>query len=354
MVTEVLNAPGEALDRSVRTEMESRFGVDFSGVRIHRDACAAESAGAVHAHAYTSGSDLVFAEGRYTPDTDKGQRLTARELTHVVQQAAGPVAGTPTADGCLSISDPEDPFEQEAKARADEVAGSLAAGNWPEANGSSAKGVPVQRSWLDDLGDVVSDAASAVASGVGSVVDTGAILASDADSAIVSGASSVWDSASNVVSDAVEDEGGSSSAPADAALPGGVSAPPGPDNSTQEASAVSQMDANPCLDDCEGKFNECLNPPWWQFWKTPDPNQCLAERQACLRECQGASKGRWSCEASCNVEGTEPQCTGRVTGSSSGHSSEEEACREAKRDATQKAPRGCYARHCRCFNCTDR
>jgi hypothetical protein len=67
-----------------------------------------------------------------------------------------------------------------------------------------------------------------------------------------------------------------------------------------------------------------------------------------------AAGGRWSCDARCNVEGTEPHCTGRVEGHSSGHSSEEDACREAKRDATQKAPRGCYARHCRCFNCTNR
>lgn len=29
---------------------------------------------------------------------------------------------------------------------------------------------------------------------------------------------------------------------------------------------------------------------------------------------------RWSCSASCNVEGTEPQCTGRVTGSATGPS----------------------------------
>jgi hypothetical protein len=55
----------------------------------------------------------------------------------------------------------------------------------------------------------------------------------------------------------------------------------------------------------------------------------------------------WNCSASCNVEGTEPQCTGRVTGSASAKS-ENDACREAKRDATQKAPAGCYARHCQC------
>ncbi|PWB50751.1 MAG: hypothetical protein C3F06_11845 [Candidatus Methanoperedenaceae archaeon] len=64
--------------------------------------------------------------------------------------------------------------------------------------------------------------------------------------------------------------------------------------------------------------------------------------------------GRWSCDASCNVEGTEPQCTGRVEGHSSGHSNQNEACREAKRNATQKAPRNCYARHCQCKNCTNR
>lgn len=63
------------------------------------------------------------------------------------------------------------------------------------------------------------------------------------------------------------------------------------------------------------------------------------------------STATWSCDASCNLEGSEPQCTGRVTGHGTGPS-EEEACRNAKRDAVHKAPRGCYARHCRCLNCS--
>ncbi len=121
IVNEVLSAPGEALDPAVRTLMESSFGVDFSGVRVHTDAPAAESAGAIHAHAYTSGPDLVFAEGRYAPGTAEGKRLLAHELTHVVQQSAGPVSGTATADGSLSISDPDDAFEQAADAHADRV-----------------------------------------------------------------------------------------------------------------------------------------------------------------------------------------------------------------------------------------
>lgn len=56
---------------------------------------------------------------------------------------------------------------------------------------------------------------------------------------------------------------------------------------------------------------------------------------------------QWSCDASCNLEGKEAHCTGRVTGSATGPS-EEAACRAAKRVATQSAPRGCYARHCQC------
>ena len=60
-----------------------------------------------------------------------------------------------------------------------------------------------------------------------------------------------------------------------------------------------------------------------------------------------ARGNRWNCNASCNVEGTAPHCTGRVTGNGVGQS-EYFACLNAKRDATQSAPLGCYARHCRC------
>jgi len=40
----------------------------------------------------------------------------------------------------------------------------------------------------------------------------------------------------------------------------------------------------------------------------------------------------------------------RVTGIGYGRT-ETEACENAKRDATQKAERGCYARHCQCTKC---
>lgn len=86
IVHEVLRSPGQALDVGTRALMEPRFGYDFSRVRVHSDARAAESALAVNALAYTVGRDVVFGGGQYAPDTAVGQRLLAHELTHVVQQ----------------------------------------------------------------------------------------------------------------------------------------------------------------------------------------------------------------------------------------------------------------------------
>jgi hypothetical protein len=72
--------------------MEPRFGHDFSHVRVHTDARAAESAAALNAHAYTVGNHVVFGNGHYLPGTSSGQQLIAHELTHVVQQGSSPVA----------------------------------------------------------------------------------------------------------------------------------------------------------------------------------------------------------------------------------------------------------------------
>src|SRR5437867_7230730 len=111
---------GSPLDRDTRGFMESRLGADFSDVRVHTDAKASESARSVQAHAYTVGSDVVFQSGQYTPENDSGKRMLAHELTHVVQQRSGPVAGTP-AEGGIKISHPSDRFEQAAESSADHV-----------------------------------------------------------------------------------------------------------------------------------------------------------------------------------------------------------------------------------------
>lgn len=83
-----LQAPGHSLDPHTRAFTESRFGHDFSGVRVHTDAAAAASASSMNARAYTVGRDIVFASGEYAP-TAQGGRLLAHELAHVVQQSAG-------------------------------------------------------------------------------------------------------------------------------------------------------------------------------------------------------------------------------------------------------------------------
>jgi hypothetical protein len=95
--------------------MEARFGHDFSGVRVHTDALAARSAGAVSAHAYTVGSHVVFASGRYAPTSREGQRLLAHELTHVVQQEGA----RPTSS--LPIQAAHDPAERAAGAAAESL-----------------------------------------------------------------------------------------------------------------------------------------------------------------------------------------------------------------------------------------
>ncbi|PZV00212.1 MAG: hypothetical protein DCF24_07740 [Cyanobium sp.] len=95
-VVETLHAPGAALDPASRNFMETRFGYDFSGVRIHADADAARSASAIHARAYTWLNHVVFAPGAYDPHSSAGARLLAHELTHVVQQVSPRVAPSET------------------------------------------------------------------------------------------------------------------------------------------------------------------------------------------------------------------------------------------------------------------
>ena len=89
VVHDVLRMPGQTLDQSTRMFFESRFAHDFSHVRVHTDARAAEAARAVNALAYTVGNNIVFGAGRYEPAHTSGRRLISHELAHVVQNANG-------------------------------------------------------------------------------------------------------------------------------------------------------------------------------------------------------------------------------------------------------------------------
>lgn len=93
-VHEVLRSPGQPLDAATRGFMEPRFGHDFSQVRVHADGEASRAARAVHAKAYTFGRDIVFGSGEYAPETVRGRRLLAHELTHIVQQRAAAAASS--------------------------------------------------------------------------------------------------------------------------------------------------------------------------------------------------------------------------------------------------------------------
>ena len=81
------NSSGQSLPGEVRNFYEPRFGYDFNDVKVHTDNAAARSAESINALAYTSGKNIVFNEGQYSPNTDGGKRLLGHELTHVVQQS---------------------------------------------------------------------------------------------------------------------------------------------------------------------------------------------------------------------------------------------------------------------------
>ncbi len=85
-VERVLADSGRPLEPTLQQDMEQRFGHDFSGVRVHTSGGAEQSARDVNAHAYTAGNNIVFAAGRFAPQTNEGQRLLAHELAHVLQQ----------------------------------------------------------------------------------------------------------------------------------------------------------------------------------------------------------------------------------------------------------------------------
>jgi hypothetical protein len=113
-VHDVIGSGGTALDEDTRETMESHLGTGLSDVRLHVDRKSAES---VQAAAYTVGNDVVLHPDHFTPGTPAAQRTLAHELTHVVQQRSGPVAGTPR-EGGIKVSDPSDSFEQEAESSA--------------------------------------------------------------------------------------------------------------------------------------------------------------------------------------------------------------------------------------------
>ena len=165
-VNDALQTPGQSLDTETRAFMESRFGYDFTGVRVHTDADAAESARAMDAAAYTVGQDVVFGDGQYAPKTAQGQFLIAHELAHVVQQGG-------MTDGIqpFSLEPVNSNSEDEATAAATAV---LSGQSQPHLSTHSTKST-IRRSALGAIGGALAGAG--VGAAIGSLLGpAGAIV----------------------------------------------------------------------------------------------------------------------------------------------------------------------------------
>ena len=128
---------GAALEPRVAREMSAAFNTDFRHVRVHANDRADALNRAVNALAFTTGSDIFFRNGMYSPSTRSGRELLAHELTHVVQQSGTGVSGN------LTVGPAGDEYEREA----DRVASAVVAmeGASQAHVGSSANTPSVQR-----------------------------------------------------------------------------------------------------------------------------------------------------------------------------------------------------------------
>lgn len=107
---------GRPLDSATRSAMETAFGHDFGRVRVHTDVGGGRAADELGAHAYTVGSDIYFAAGRYEPGRPAGARLLAHELAHTIHQR-----GAAAVQPATAIDLPGSPLELEADRAAEAV-----------------------------------------------------------------------------------------------------------------------------------------------------------------------------------------------------------------------------------------
>lgn len=107
---------GSRLDDGTRAKFEQSLGDSFDDVRVHTGPEADGLARSVSARAFTTGTDVYFAQGEFQPGTSEGGRLLGHELAHVVQQRGAPTIGP------LRVSQPGEPLEQQADAASRDIA----------------------------------------------------------------------------------------------------------------------------------------------------------------------------------------------------------------------------------------
>jgi outer membrane protein OmpA-like peptidoglycan-associated protein len=152
---------GSPLPKPPRSFFESRFGYDFTQVRIHTDARATDSANALNAKAFTLGHNIVFRQGQYDPQTTVGKKLIAHELTHVIQQAR-----RFSDQSNFKVTHHSDPSEKEAEKRATHVP------NTTYIQTISPHSIAVQREIQGDF-DLTQAASPLLARAIGSVTIDG-------------------------------------------------------------------------------------------------------------------------------------------------------------------------------------
>ncbi len=89
---------GDGLPPEVAASFEAHFQRSLGDVRLHTDSEADNLSRQLGARAFTSGSDVFFRSGEYSPDSVEGKKLLGHELTHVVQQGGGSQVGRKEAD----------------------------------------------------------------------------------------------------------------------------------------------------------------------------------------------------------------------------------------------------------------
>ena len=127
---------GQPLSAAARAWVEPRLGYDFSQVRVHADAKAAEAARMLNAHAFTIGRDIHFGAGEYRPESEPGMKLLAHELAHTVQQSGGPTGLQRYGHEEPVVDDPR--LEHEA----DVAAAKVAAGRVARVTGATQNTMP--------------------------------------------------------------------------------------------------------------------------------------------------------------------------------------------------------------------
>lgn len=131
IVREALRVPGQPLEQSTRSFMESRFGHDFRQVRVSADDTSAKAADAIKAKAFTYGNRIVFGRNEYNPSSAPGLGLIAHELAHAAQQGSA----APLLQASLRVGAIDDPQEREADVAANAI---LGAGRIPSLSAGAA------------------------------------------------------------------------------------------------------------------------------------------------------------------------------------------------------------------------